>query len=76
MASINKSADKKQRSGGIGNYFKSVWSELKKVQWPDKKMVIKYTATVIGTVAVATVLIFVVDTVLSMGFQGLFGLFE
>ena len=76
MAFISKSADKKQRSGGVISYFKSVWNELKKVQWPDKKFVAKYTATVIGTVVIATVLIFVVDTVLSMGFQGLFGLFE
>ena len=48
MASEKATADKKvRRSGGLGNAFRGTVAELKKVQWPTKKQVIKYTGVVI-----------------------------
>ena len=77
MAFLSKTSDKsKQKSGSIKNYFKGVRTELKKVHWPNKELVGKYTLTVLVTVAGASIVIFLVDTVLSSGMQALFKLFS
>jgi preprotein translocase subunit SecE len=47
------------------NYFKGVWSELKKVSWPTRKEVINHTIIVLVSAAIAIALISVVDFGLS-----------
>ncbi|MDD2221288.1 MAG: preprotein translocase subunit SecE [Clostridia bacterium] len=66
MAQATTSDKKKvSRSGRIGNFFKGVKSEMKKVHWPSKKEVVTYTGVVIITCAIVAGAIFVVDSVLS-----------
>lgn len=40
----------RKKRGGIKNFFKGVWSELKKVHWPSKAELVKYTGVVLLTV--------------------------
>ena len=49
------------------NFFRATWSELKKVHWPDKKTVVKYTLVVLATVIVMTLFFWILDTILSFG---------
>lgn len=51
-------------------FFRSVKSELKKVHWPDKEQVVKYTGIVFGVVLVLGVGIWLLDT----GFSALISL--
>ncbi|AGA67964.1 preprotein translocase, SecE subunit [Desulfitobacterium dichloroeliminans LMG P-21439] len=43
-------------------YFKGVWSELKKVHWPDRKQLLTYTGVVLIAVAFVAVLLWIVDS--------------
>ncbi|MEL1135393.1 preprotein translocase subunit SecE [Desulfitobacterium sp. THU1] len=43
-------------------YFRGVWSELKKVHWPDRKQLLTYTGVVLVAVAFVAVLLWVVDS--------------
>jgi len=45
----------------INQFFKNVVKEMKKVRWPTKKELVKYTITVIVTVAFVTLFFVVVD---------------
>ena len=45
----------------ISQFFKNVVKEMKKVRWPTKKELVKYTITVIVTVAFVTLFFVVVD---------------
>lgn len=45
----------------INQFFKNVFKEMKKVRWPTKKELVKYTITVIVTVAFVTLFFVVVD---------------
>ncbi|MBO5712736.1 MAG: preprotein translocase subunit SecE [Clostridia bacterium] len=54
----------------IGRKFKEVFSELKKVSWPDVKTIAKNTGIVLGVVA----LFLVVITLIDLGFGELFKL--
>ena len=52
-------AEKKQN--GIVKYFKGVKSEFKKVTWPSFKQILNNTGTVIASVIVIGLFIFVLD---------------
>jgi preprotein translocase subunit SecE len=53
----------------IINYFKSAWSEAKKVSWPTKKQTINYSLLVIG-LSVGFALFFVaIDYIFNMGIE-------
>ena len=54
-------AEKKENA--IVKYFKGVKSEFKKVTWPSFKQIINNTSTVIISVIVVGLFIFVLDTV-------------
>ncbi len=56
-----KAAAKKAASKSPG-FFKSVMVELKKVHWPDKEKVVKYTGVVFGVVIVLGAVIWLLDT--------------
>jgi preprotein translocase subunit SecE len=49
----------------IIDYFKGVWSELKKVSWPSSKEVITHTIIVIVSAGVAIAITAVLDLGLS-----------
>lgn len=50
-----KKAKKKSRRGGrVGNFFREVVSELRKVIWPTRKELLTYTAVVVAFVTVMT----------------------
>jgi preprotein translocase subunit SecE len=45
----------------IINFFKEVVREMKKVNWPNRKELVNYTAIVLATVAFFTVFFAVID---------------
>lgn len=50
-------------------YFKGVKSELKKVIWPTKKDMTKYTTVVITTCIISTIAIWLFDLVFRSGLK-------
>jgi len=46
-------------------FFRGVWSELKKVHWPNRKEIMVYTAVVLVSVFAVSVMIWIVDTIFS-----------
>ncbi len=67
MANTNKKTDNKGKSKKknifkrIGHFFKEVVSELKKVTWPTKKVIIAYTIAVIVFVTIMMIVVFFLD---------------
>ena len=59
--------NKTKRAKKGKNFFRGTWSELKKVHWPTKKEVVKYTAVVLSTVIIMTIFFWLLDTILSLG---------
>lgn len=55
----------------IGNYFKEVFSETKKLTWPTRKEVINYTLAVIGFVALMALIMWLLDLAFSNGVSAL-----
>ncbi|WP_431309016.1 preprotein translocase subunit SecE [Halalkalibacter lacteus] len=45
----------------IGKFLQDVVREMKRVSWPTRKELIRYTWVVIGTVAFISVFFFIVD---------------
>lgn len=70
-----KPADKnaKKPAPKSSGFFKSVIVELKKVHWPDKEKVVKYTGIVFGVVIVLGTVIWALDTAFSGGLSLLIG---
>ena len=71
-----KPNDKKKKSGknpfkAIVSFFKSVNSERKKVVWPTAKETLKNAAIVLVVAVIVGVGIYAVDSVLSLGMEGL-----
>ena len=56
-------------------FFRAVWAELKNVHWPTRKQVLVYTGVVLVTILIVMVILWVFDTILSVGIEGLLGLF-
>jgi preprotein translocase subunit SecE len=52
-----------------GEFLRGVKSELKKVNWPNKKDMINYTTVVVVMCALATGFIWVVDAAFHAGLQ-------
>lgn len=44
-----------------GAFFGDVWSELKKVRWPNRKELVNYTAVVLIAVTLLALFFFVID---------------
>ena len=51
---------------GIGRFFREIRSEWKKIVWPSKKDVIKNTVMVLVTSAATGVVIWIIDSILSL----------
>jgi preprotein translocase subunit SecE len=58
-------ADKKVKAGKIQAFFRGVWSELKKVHWPDRKQLITYTGVVVVFVLAVSLAVSALDWVFS-----------
>ena len=56
---------RKRQTGRLKGFFKGVFSELKKVHWPDKKQIINYTGIVLATCLAFAVVISLFDWVVS-----------
>ncbi len=54
--------------------FSGMWAELKKVHWPTKKELAKFTLVVIVAVIIMAVALSIIDFVLGSGFAGLYKL--
>lgn len=46
-------------------FFKGVWSELKKVHWPNKKEIITYVTVVLVSVFIVSIVIWIIDSIFS-----------
>ncbi len=59
------------RSGKVKRFFKDFRGEVKKIVWPDAKMVLKSTGVVLLVVAILSLIIYGIDQGLSAGITGL-----
>ena len=59
------------RKGKIKKFFKDFRGEVKKIVWPDAKMVLKSTGVVLLVVAILSLIIYGIDQGLSAGITGL-----
>ncbi|MTD32203.1 preprotein translocase subunit SecE [Planomicrobium sp. YIM 101495] len=55
--------------GKIGDFFKNVISEMRKVSWPKRKELTKYTVVVLSTVVFMALFFALVDTGISELFR-------
>jgi preprotein translocase subunit SecE len=46
-------------------FLRGVWSELKKVHWPNKKEIATYTTVVVVSVFIVALMIWIVDSIFS-----------
>ncbi|HYY77804.1 MAG TPA: preprotein translocase subunit SecE [Actinomycetes bacterium] len=61
------------RLRGIGSFGGEVTSELRKVNWPDRRTVFGYTVVVLVAVTAITAAIFVMDTLFGKAVLAIFG---
>lgn len=61
--------DNEKKKGGIVDYFKSVRGELKKVTWPNREELKKYTIVVLFMVFFSAVVIGLLDAIFGGAFQ-------
>lgn len=57
------------KSNKVGDFFKGVRSELKKVNWPNRADMIKYTTVVFVMCIMSTLFIWLVDSVFQYGLK-------
>ncbi len=50
----------------VKRFVKGVWSELKKVHWPDRKTLLIYTGVVLAATILVAALIWIADSFLSL----------
>ena len=60
----NESLKTKKKTGLFG-YFRETKQELKRVNWPGKKDLLKNTGVVLTVVILFTILVWILDTMLS-----------
>ncbi len=56
----------------MAEYFRGVWDELRKVQWPTRDELVRMTGIVLATVIIFAVIIGGADYVLSLGVKQLY----
>lgn len=81
MAKTNTPAKKegvtlKTRWDNSTEYFRSVYSELKKVHWPGRTQLIGYTGVVLVSVAIMAFIIWIFDKGLSLLLEQIFKAFS
>ena len=55
--------------GNIGDFFKNVVSEMRKVSWPKRKELTRYTIVVLSTVIFMALFFALIDTGISELFR-------
>ncbi|MEW6663572.1 MAG: preprotein translocase subunit SecE [Bacillota bacterium] len=65
MVTANRVANAAKFKEKVSKYFRGVWSELKKVHWPDRSQLVTYTSVVIGAVILVSLMIWIVDSIFS-----------
>ena len=65
MGAVKKPANAQRQADKTAEYFRGVWSELKKVHWPNRQQLLTYTGVVFVSVAIVAFLIWIVDSGLS-----------
>ncbi|MEZ0479676.1 preprotein translocase subunit SecE [Planococcus sp. SSTMD024] len=55
--------------GNIGDFFKNVVSEMRKVSWPKRKELTRYTIVVLSTVIFMALFFALIDTGISEVFR-------
>ncbi|HBT20974.1 MAG TPA: preprotein translocase subunit SecE [Peptococcaceae bacterium] len=60
-----KAASKQKRRVVLGQFFRNVWLELKKVSWPSRKEIIIYTTVVLASVLIVALIIWLFDSIFS-----------
>ena len=73
LARAQAQAQARAKNKKKGNFFKETWSELKKVHWPTKQTVIKYTLVVLVFVAIMGIIVWGIDKVFDIGVTQLLG---
>lgn len=67
-------AEKRERKeGGLGRYFKNVRIELKKVVWPSKEELVKYSILVMILSTIASLFIYFFDFIIHSLLQLIIG---
>ena len=69
-----KRQQKKKKTGGLKGFFKGVWSELRKVHWPNRKELVSYTGVVVVAVLAMALAISAFDWIISTLVNLLLGL--
>lgn len=59
------------KKAGIGDYFKGIKLEMKKVVWPTKQETVSYTGVVILTCVVSALGVWVVDSAFLAALKGI-----
>ncbi|PKM79630.1 MAG: preprotein translocase subunit SecE [Firmicutes bacterium HGW-Firmicutes-14] len=65
QSSAKAVAGKGQTLAKLKKFLKGAWSELKKVHWPNRQQLVSFTGVVLVAVGIVTVMIFLVDSLLS-----------
>jgi preprotein translocase subunit SecE len=66
MGALKKPANTQRQTEKAAEYFRGVLSELKKVHWPSRRQLLTYTGVVFFTVAIVSILMWIVDSGLSV----------
>lgn len=66
MGALKKPTNTQRQTGKIAEYFSGVLSELKKVHWPNRKQLVAFTGVVFFAVALVSILMWIVDSLLSL----------
>lgn len=64
-AQANQGAGTKKKRTGLVSYIKETKQELNRVSWPSRKELLKNTGVVLTVVISSTILVWVLDSVLS-----------
>ncbi|MBQ9940867.1 MAG: preprotein translocase subunit SecE [Clostridia bacterium] len=68
---MKPSKDKVSFGKKVAKFFKDYKSELKKVTWASKEIVVKHTSVVVSLVVVSMVILVVLDFAFNMGITSL-----
>ena len=66
MGALKKPANTQRQTEKAAEYFSGVLSELKKVIWPNRRQLLAYTGVVFFAVAIVSVMMWIVDSGLSL----------
>lgn len=64
---------KKQKQSGVRDFATGVKVEMKKVHWPTRRETMVYTGVVLSAVVAVSILIWILDSILSKGLSFILG---